>query len=108
MMSVTVATTRNDYVASSGQTLFQYTFQILLASDIKVSKNGVTLTLDSDYSVSNAGVAGGGSITLNVEASCLNSLSVLLAMPIDRTTEYQNTSDFLASDITGDYVTRAT
>ena len=102
-MSVTGATTRNDYVASSGQTVFQYTFQILLASDIKVLKNGVTLTLNSDYSVSNAGVAGGGSITLNVEASSGDSLSVFLAMPIDRTTEYQNAGDFLASDVNGDF-----
>ena len=102
-MSVTGATTRNDYVSSSGQTVFPYTFQTLLASDIKVLKNGVVLTLNNDYSVSNAGVAGGGSITLNVGASTGDSLSVFLAMPIDRTTQYQNAGDFLASDVNGDF-----
>lgn len=102
-MSVTGATTRNDYVSSSGQTVFPYTFQILLASDLKVLKNGVALTLNNDYSVSNAGVAGGGSITLNVGASSGDSLSVFLAMPIDRTTQYQNAGDFLASDVNGDF-----
>ena len=102
-MSVTGATTRNDYVSSSGQTVFPYTFQTLLASDIKVLKNGVALTLNNDYSVSNAGVAGGGSITLNVGASTGDSLSVFLAMPIDRTTQYQNAGDFLASDVNGDF-----
>lgn len=102
-MPVTGATTRNDYVSSSGQTVFPYTFQTLLASDIKVLKNGVALTLNNDYSVSNAGVAGGGSITLNVGASTGDSLSVFLAMPIDRTTQYQNAGDFLASDVNGDF-----
>jgi hypothetical protein len=102
-MPVTGATTRNDYAASSGQTVFPYTFQTLLASDIKVLKNGVALTLNNDYSVSNAGVAGGGSITLNVGASTGDSLSVFLAMPIDRTTQYQNAGDFLASDVNGDF-----
>ena len=102
-MSVTGATTRNDYVSSSGQTVFPYTFQTLLASDIKVLKNGVALTLNNDYSVSNAGVAGGGSITLVTGASAGDSLSVFLAMPIDRTTQYQNAGDFLASDVNGDF-----
>ena len=102
-MSVTGATTRNDYVSSSGQTVFPYTFQTLLASDIKVLKNGVALTLNNDYSVSNAGVAGGGNITLVTGASTGDSLSVFLAMPIDRTTQYQNAGDFLASDVNGDF-----
>jgi len=102
-MPVTGATTRNDYVATNGQTVFAYTFQALLAGDIKVINNGVTLTLNSDYSVSNVGVAGGGNITLTSGATAGNVINVFLAMPIDRTTEYQNAGDFLASDVNGDF-----
>ena len=102
-MPVTGATTRNDYVASLGQTVFPYTFQILLASDIKVIKSGTVLTLDNDYTVSNVGVAGGGNVTLLSAASPGDTVSVFLAMPIDRTTEYQNAGDFLASDVNGDF-----
>ena len=102
-MPVTGATTRNDYVAGDGQTVFAYTFQILLDSDIKVIKNGATLTLSNDYTVSNAGVAGGGNVTLTAGAALNDAVSILLAMPIDRTTEYQNAGDFLASDVNGDF-----
>ena len=62
-MTVTSATTRNDYVASAGQTAFSYTFQVLLGSDIQVIKNKVTLDLDSEYTVS-INDESGGVITL--------------------------------------------
>lgn len=101
-MSVTGATTRNDYVASSGQTLFQYTFQTLAASDITVIAQGVTLALSGDYTVSNVGVGGGGNITLSQGRAAGDSVSVFLSMPIDRTTQYQNAGDFLASDVNSD------
>ena len=102
-MPVTGATTRNDYIASAGQTVFAYTFQILLDSDIKVIKNGTALTLNNDYTVSGAGVSGGGNVTLISGASLSDAVSIILAMPIDRTTEYQNAGDFLASDVNGDF-----
>lgn len=101
-MPVTGATTRNDYVATNGQNVFNYTFQILLRSDLKVLKNGTALTLSSDYTVAIIGQSG-GSVTLNIPASAGDNISLLLAMPIDRTTEYQNAGDFLASDVNGDF-----
>lgn len=101
-MSVTGATTRNDYVASPGQTVFQYTFQTLAASDITVIAQGATLALNGDYTVSNVGVGGGGNITLTQGRADGDTVSVFLSMPIDRTTQYQNAGDFLASDVNGD------
>ena len=101
-MSVTGATTRNDYVASSGQTVFQYTFQTLAASDITVIAQGATLALNADYTVSNVGVGGGGNITLTQGRSTGDSVSVFLSMPLTRSTQYQNAGDFLASDVNGD------
>ena len=102
-MPVTGATTRDDYVAGDGQTVFNYTFQILLDSDLKVIQNGTTLTLNNDYTVSGAGVAGGGTVTLTTGAALNDTISIFLAMPIDRTTEYQEAGDFLASDVNGDF-----
>lgn len=102
-MPVTGATTRNDYTATSGQTVFNYTFQILASSDISVVKNGVTLSLSSDYSVANVGNQSGGTITLTTGATTGDTVSVFLAMPIDRTTNYQNSGDFLAADVNADF-----
>ena len=101
-MPVTGATTRNDYVATSGQNVFNYTFQILLRSDLKVLKNGVALTLNNDYTVAIIGQSG-GFVTLSAPASAGDTVNLFLAMPIDRTTEYQNAGDFLASDVNGDF-----
>ena len=101
-MSVTGATTRNDYIAANGQTVFQYTFQILDSADLKVLKNGAELTLFNDYTVQDGGQETGGTITLTSGAAGADAISVLLAIPIDRTTQYQNAGDFLASDVNGD------
>jgi len=102
-MTLTAATTRNDYTATNGQTVFPYTFTALSDTDIKVVKNGVTLTLGgaNDYTVSGVG-SYGGNVTLNVGATTGDTLSVYLDMPIDRTTNYQNSGDFLAADVNGD------
>lgn len=102
-MTLTAATTRNDYTATSGQTVFPYTFTALSDTDIKVVKNGVTLTLGAgnDYTVSGIG-SYGGNVTLNAGATTGDTLSVYLDMPIDRTTNYQNSGDFLAADVNGD------
>jgi hypothetical protein len=101
-MSVTGATTRNDYVANSGQNVFNYTFQILLSSDLKVIQNGAVLSLNTDYTVAIIGQSG-GFVTLTSPSSAGDTVSVFLAMPIDRTTQYQNAGDFLASDVNGDF-----
>tara|TARA_R110000744_G_scaffold310228_1_gene417945 strand:- start:222 stop:3023 length:2802 start_codon:yes stop_codon:yes gene_type:complete len=101
-MSVTGATTRNDYIASDGQTVFQYTFQILDSADLKVLKNGGELSLFGNYTVQDAGEPTGGTITLTSGADDADKISVLMAIPIDRTTQYQNAGDFLAADVNGD------
>lgn len=43
-MTLAAATTRDDYVATSGQTVFPYTFTALVDSDVEVLQNGIALT----------------------------------------------------------------
>ena len=63
-------TPRNQYTATSGQTVFAYSFEIFDVTDVKVYNGSTLLTYASSpsggtqYSVSNAGVTGGGNITL--------------------------------------------
>jgi hypothetical protein len=101
-MTVTSATTRNDYVASSGQTVFPYTFTALADSDIKVLKNGVTLSLGGDYTLSGVGTYG-GNVTLTSGAIASDKIAIYLDMPLQRTVNYQNSGDFLALDVNGDF-----
>ena len=101
-MTVTSATTRNDYVASSGQTVFPYTFTALADTDIKVLKNGVTLSLGGNYTLSGVGTYG-GNVTLTSGATTGDKIAIYLDMPLQRTTNYQNSGDFLALDVNGDF-----
>jgi len=103
-MTVTAATTRNDYVATNGQTVFPYTFTALADGDIKVLKNGTALTLGAgnDYTLSGIG-SYGGNVTLNSGAATGDKIAIYLDMDLARTTNYQNSGDFLALDVNGDF-----
>jgi hypothetical protein len=103
-MTVTAATTRNDYVATSGQTVFPYTFTALADGDIKVLKNGTALTLggSNDYTLSGVGTYG-GNVTLTSGATTGDKIAIYLDMDLARTTNYQNSGDFLALDVNGDF-----
>jgi len=103
-MTVTAATTRNDYVATSGQTVFPYTFTALADGDIKVLKNGTALTLggSNDYTLSGVGTYG-GNVTLTSGATTGDKVAIYLDMALARTTNYQNSGDFLALDVNGDF-----
>ena len=102
-MTLAAATTRDDYVATSGQTVFPYTFTALVDSDVEVLKNGIALTLGAgnDYTISGIGT-GSGNVTLNVGAATGDKIAIYLDMPIARTTNYQNSGPFLALDVNGD------
>ncbi len=68
-MTVLSSTSRNDYVGNGATTVYPYTFRIFANGDLVVTQTtaaGVesTLTLDVDYTVSGAGSASGGNVTL--------------------------------------------
>lgn len=69
--SSTISTTvnRSDYVGNGAASTYAYTFRILENSDLRVTVRDsddveTTLTLDEDYSVTDAGEEAGGSIEL--------------------------------------------
>ena len=102
-MPVTGGVTRNDYIAIFQQVEFDYTFEILQASDLKVMKDGVLLSLNADYSITGVGNANGGTITLSALPAGGEKIALFLAMALDRTTQYQNAGDFLAADVNNDF-----
>ena len=102
-MTVADNTSRNQYTATSGQTVFAYTFEIVDKDDIVVLKNGTTLSEGTDYAVSGVGTDSGGNITLTVGASTNDVLTLYRDMPYSRTQNYTNSGDFLASDVNSDF-----
>jgi hypothetical protein len=99
-MTVSALVTRNDITATASQTSFTYTFRVLEATDMDVYQNGALLA--SGYTVNNVGDTGG---TVDITAGVPDTqiVSLVLAMPLDRTTDYQNSGDFLASDVNADF-----
>lgn len=102
-MTVSSAVTRNDYIATGGQTIFPYTFETFASSDLVVLQNGSILSEGSQYTVSGVGLDAGGDITLLSGATVSDAVSVYLNMDLARSTDYQNSGDFLASEVNDDF-----
>ncbi len=102
-MTVADNTSRNQYTATSGQTVFAYTFEIVDKSHIVVLKNGVALSEGTNYTVSNVGNDSGGNITLTVGATTGDIITFYRDMPYSRTQNYTNSGDFLASEVNSDF-----
>ena len=102
-MTVADNTSRNQYTATSGQTVFAYTFEIVDKGDIVVLQNGTTLSEGTNYTVSGVGAENGGNITLTVGATAGDILTLYRDMPYARTQNYTNSGDFLASEVNSDF-----
>ena len=81
-MTVTANTTRNDYVAGTNQNVYQYTFQLNLASNVTVLLNDVVQTLNVHYTVQNVGNGAGGTITFTLVDSNNDPIYPTQGLPI--------------------------
>jgi hypothetical protein len=105
-MTVLDNTPRDQYTATSGQTVFPYTFEIAAAGDIKVLQNGTLIDQGAgagEYAVSGVGVDTGGNVTLVTGATTGDVLTIYRDMALERLTAYTNAGDFLAADVNNDY-----
>jgi hypothetical protein len=80
-MTVTALVTRNDITATASQTSL----------------------LSSGYTVNDVGNTSGGTVDISGGVTEGQVVSLVLAMPLDRTTNYQNSGDFLAADVNEDF-----
>ena len=102
-MTVSSTTSRNQYTATSGQTVFPFTFEIFDKGDVVVLKNGTALSEGTNYTVSGVGNDNGGNITLTVGATAGDILTIYRDMAYQRTTDYQTSGDFLAQEVNDDF-----
>jgi len=87
---------RDEYTATSGQTVFAYTFRILANTHIKVYQEGSLLTITTHYTVSGVGDAGGGNVTLVTGATLDDTIILIRDTPDDQNTDYTASGIFPA------------
>jgi hypothetical protein len=102
-MTVADNTSRDQYTATSGQTVFPYTFEIFNKDDVVVIKNTTTLIEGTNYTVTGVGNENGGSIVLTAGATTGDIITVYRDMPLERNSDYQTSGDFLASEVNNDF-----
>ena len=101
-MAITISNTepRVQYTATSGQTTFAVNFEFFDNSDLKVYNGTTLLTYNaspssaSQYSVTGAGVSGGGSITLGGGATTDDKITIYRDMDIARSTDFPTSGAF--------------
>jgi hypothetical protein len=108
-MAVNDNVSRNQYTATSLQTVFPYTFEIFDDDDVvvlqKIKATGVTNTLakTTHYTVSSVGNDNGGNITLVTGAATGDILTIYRDMALERLVDYQNSGDFKAGTVNDDF-----
>ena len=102
-MTVANNLSRDQYSATSGQTIFPYTFEIFQKEDVAVLKNSVLLAEGTNYTVSGVGAENGGNITLTIGATAGDLITIYRNMALERTSDYQTSGDFLAQEVNDDF-----
>lgn len=110
-MTVTAFPARNEYTASGGQTVFNYTFLIFNNTDLNVYVTPVgqdssdVADIISTYTVdpSTIGNPNGGFITLDVGVNAGDLVTIVSSIPDDRTTDYKNSGDFRPTVVNADF-----
>jgi len=87
-------TPRSQYTATSGQTVFSVPFEFFENADLKVYKNSTLLTLTTHYTVTGAGVTGGGSVTLVAGATAGDILTITRDIAVKRVTDFPTSGPF--------------
>lgn len=99
---ITTATPDISYSASGGQTVFSVPFSFFADADLVVTDNGAVKTLTTDYTVSGAGVTGGGSVTFVIGRAAGAAIRVRRSTTRSRTSLYTVGGAFGANAIEED------
>ena len=97
--NITAVTRRKVFSGSAGVGPYAFTFPILTQTDIVVYKNSTKLILTTDYTVTINGTNGTGSVTLVSAATASDTITIIGARAIQRTTDFVTAGDLAASSL---------
>jgi hypothetical protein len=107
-MTLSAGDARDEYTATASQTVFNYTFKIYASTDLNVyvtpaGQECADSDLTTAYTVSGVGAEAGGTITLTTPSTAGDLVTIVSAIPTDRTTDYQNNGDFRPDTVNDDF-----
>lgn len=100
---IAAVTRRAVYSGSAGTGPYAFSFACLETSDIAVYKDTTLLTETSDYTVTLSSSTGTGSITLAVAANSGNTITLVGARDLARTTDFVTAGSLTASALNTDF-----
>ena len=95
---ITAVVRRTVLSGSAGTGPYAFNFPVLTQTDLDVYKDTTKLTLTTNYTVS-VGSAGTGTVTLGDAASSSNTITIVGARAVQRTTDFVTAGDLLASSL---------
>lgn len=104
-MTQAASSRRVSYVGNGATTVYPYTFNIIAASELRVTSivrtTGIPtdLVLGVDYTVTGAGTPNGGNITLLSPLLITNDLTILGRTPRTQGTKIRNESTFFPAEV---------
>lgn len=110
-MTVTSLPVRDEYTATAGQAVFNYSFLIFTDQELNVyvtpagqpANDSTDLTTAYTVDPTTIGNPAGGFITLSVGASSGDRVTIVSSIVDERTTDYQNSGDFLPDTVNADF-----
>jgi hypothetical protein len=96
--SINAITRKVSYSGSAGVGPYAFTFEIIDQNDVAVYKNTTLLTLTTDYTVT-INANGTGSVTLLSAATVNDTIVILGARDIERTTDFVTAGDLRAESL---------
>lgn len=108
-MTISSQISRNDYIGNNSTAIYAYNFKIFQNSDLLVTQrdllnNETTLILNADYSVSGAGSANGGTITLVAGNLATGfSLTIRRVVSLVQNTDIRNQGDYFPEVIEDEF-----
>lgn len=95
-MTIATQSSRQDYRGNNCTKSFAYTFKITADADLDVYVDGTQKTLTSEYTVSGAGVATGGTVTFVTAPGCNLAVAIVRDVPYTQSTDYVENDPFPA------------
>ena len=94
--NINAITRRQVFSGSAGTGPYSFTFQVLDQNDLAVYKNATKLSLTTNYTVT-VNANGTGDVTLGVAATGSDTITIIGARDIERTTDFVTAGDLRAS-----------